>query len=67
MKFLVTMFFVLFCFVLFCFIVVAQETDSVKGIVKLRKDQYQYHPDYTNHSSERYKELSRNFVENVSL
>ena len=52
---------------LLCIVVVPQETDDVKGELELKNEQYQYHPDYKNHSSKRFRELSRAFEENVSL
>ena len=47
------------------FAAVPQQSESVKGEVKL--NQFQYHPDYRNHSSKRFKELSDRFKTNVSL
>ena len=46
------------------FAAVPQQSESVKGEVKL--DQFQYHPEYKNRSSERFKELSDRFKTNVS-
>lgn len=51
---------------LFSIFVVPQETNSVKGQVKLKTEQFQYDPDYKNQSSKRFKELSRTFKDNVS-
>ncbi|XP_078379805.1 hemicentin-2-like isoform X6 [Oculina patagonica] len=45
---------------------IPQETVSVKGEIKLKTVQSQYHPDYKNHSSKRFKELSRAFEDNVT-
>ena len=47
------------------FAVVPQQSESVKGEVKLTQEQY--HPDYKNHSSKRFKELSHRFQTNVSM
>lgn len=52
---------------LFSFVVVPQETDIVKGEVELKKDKFQYHADYRNHSSKMFKDLSSSFKDNVSL
>ena len=54
----------LYCFLLF--ILVTKETDRVRGRVKLERCSYKYHPDYNNQSSEMYKELSNDFIKNVS-
>lgn len=49
------------------FTAVPQQSNSVKGEVKLNPEQFEYHPDYKNHSSKRFKELSSNFERNVSM
>lgn len=48
-------------------VAVPQQSESVKGEVKLKQEQFQYHPDYKNHSSKRFKELSSSFEKNVSM
>ena len=52
----------------FCFscYVVPPKTDIVEGQVTLQRDEYKYHPDYKNHSSARFRDLSTKFSENVS-
>ena len=42
------------------------KTDVVDGLITLKKDRYIYHPDYENHSSAMFTELSSRFCENVS-
>lgn len=44
---------------------ITKETDRVRGKVTLERQHCKYHPDYNSHSSETYKELSNNFMENV--
>ena len=52
---------------LLLFAAVPQQSVSVKGEVKLKQEQLGYHPDYKNHSSKRFKELSSSFESNVSM
>ena len=54
------------CTAFLLFILVTKETDRVRGRVKLERCPYKYHSDYNNHSSEMYKELSNDFIKNVS-
>ncbi|XP_066024470.1 hemicentin-1-like isoform X4 [Pocillopora verrucosa] len=48
-----------------CIQQITKETDRVRGSVKLERCPYKYHPDYNNHSSEMYKELSNDFIKNM--
>ena len=48
------------------FFAVLPKTDVVDGLITLKKDRYIYHPDYENHSSAMFTELSSRFCENVS-
>ena len=50
----------------FFFFAVPPKTDVVDGLITLKKDRYIYHPDYQNHSSGVFTELSSRFCENVS-
>ena len=50
----------------FLIFVVPPKTDVVDGLITLKKDRYIYHPDYQNHSSAMFTELSSRFCENVS-
>ena len=40
-------------------ILVTKETDRVRGKVTLERQQYKYHPEYNNHSSEMYMQRAQ--------